>query len=285
MSHWTVGSSHSKIQHSPSPVLNSTGVRNPLLSRSRLSNTVSSCSGDSGSSLCSLWSEEDGSLSLYNQPQSFHPVTRDAHLHVPLCDEAFPLFVTEQKQLLGLAHGLCLWTPCCCRSGWRQWAASQIMPGAPSSKAPWSGAHWHSLATALTHQHLAIIQPLRHDWTEEHGLDEELVYICPSVYIDSKILFSGTEAGPWEISVKVWTNYPDSPQKWMGSSWPLTYPYTKFHGKLSCSFCAMLQTNRQTNTDENLTSLVQKIKIALPYSQYLTFEFVCLKHNLCIISW
>lgn len=51
-----------KTLHSPSPVLNSAAVRNPLLSLSRLSNTVSSCSGDSGNSPCNLWQQEDGKL-------------------------------------------------------------------------------------------------------------------------------------------------------------------------------------------------------------------------------
>lgn len=56
-----------KPLHSPSPALNSTGVRNPLLCRSRLSNTSSSCSGDSGSSPCNRWAKEVGKFKTVNK--------------------------------------------------------------------------------------------------------------------------------------------------------------------------------------------------------------------------
>lgn len=60
---------------SPRPVLNSAGVRKPLLCRSRLSNTSSSCSGDSGSSPCSLWPQK---TTRPNNCMHFHFLTKRA---------------------------------------------------------------------------------------------------------------------------------------------------------------------------------------------------------------
>lgn len=156
-----------KTVGSPRPVLNSAGVRNPMLRRSRLSNTSSSCSGDSGSSPCSLWPQEDGEFR--NLSITFRPLnTSHTHLHVSLRDEALALFVTQHKQLLGLSHGL------------RYWASRQRLSATGRSqrtaypawhwahrKAPQSGAHWYCLTTALTHQNFTIIQPLRHDCTAD----------------------------------------------------------------------------------------------------------------------
>lgn len=154
-----------KAARSPRPVLNSAGVRNPMLRRSRLSNTSSSCSGDSGSSPCSLWPQEVGAFR--NPWITFCLLnTSRTHLHVSLRDEALALFVTQHKQLLGLSHGLRFWASrqhlsVCGRSQRTAYPARHWA----HRKAPQSGAHWYCLTTALTHQHFTIIQPLRHGCT------------------------------------------------------------------------------------------------------------------------
>lgn len=86
-----------------------------------------------------------------------------AHLHISLRDEALALFVTEHKQLFGLAHDLSFWARRrLFRTGRSQRAAGPAWHGAAMRDAPQSGAHRHGLPAALTHQHFPVVKPLGH---------------------------------------------------------------------------------------------------------------------------